>query len=187
MFKEWAIVVDALGRGEQVLILRKGGISEGRDGFRIEHDRFWLLPTLFHQQHESVLPAAAARFDVIKDTLPAPETVRLEFFAEVADWRRLESLDAAERLRGQHIWKDSVIADRFDWGRDKSIYAMAVRVCRLPKAFEQPMLKEYGGCKSWVELNRDLGIEGSEPVLSDDEFESKLAAFRAALDPVESA
>ena len=29
-FKEWAIVVDALGRGEQIIILRKGGISEGR-------------------------------------------------------------------------------------------------------------------------------------------------------------
>lgn len=187
MFKEWAIVVDALGRGEQIIILRKGGISEGRGGFRIEHDRFWLLPTLFHQQHESVLPAAAERFEVIKDTLPSPETVRLEFFAEVMDWRRLESLDAAERLRGQHIWKDSVIADRFDWGRDKSIYAMAVRVWRLPKIFEQSMRPEYGGCKSWVELDRDIGIEGAEPVLPDAEFESKHTAFRAALDTVESA
>jgi UDP-N-acetylglucosamine 2-epimerase (non-hydrolysing) len=27
-FKEWAVVVDALGRGEQTLILRKGGIQE---------------------------------------------------------------------------------------------------------------------------------------------------------------
>ena len=28
-FKEWAIIVDALGRGEQILILRKGGLQEG--------------------------------------------------------------------------------------------------------------------------------------------------------------
>ena len=33
-FKEWAMVVDALGRGEQIIILRKGGISEGRGGFK---------------------------------------------------------------------------------------------------------------------------------------------------------
>ena len=57
-FKEWAIVVDALGRGEQILILRKGGIAEGRGGFKPEHERFLLFPTLFHQQRESVLPAA---------------------------------------------------------------------------------------------------------------------------------
>ena len=38
-FKEWAIVVDALGRGRQSVILRKGGIAEGRGGFRPEHAR----------------------------------------------------------------------------------------------------------------------------------------------------
>ena len=32
-FKEWAVVVDALLRGEQVIILRKGGLREGRGGF----------------------------------------------------------------------------------------------------------------------------------------------------------
>ena len=29
-FKEWAIVCEALGRGRQSVILRKGGIAEGR-------------------------------------------------------------------------------------------------------------------------------------------------------------
>src|SRR5258708_6269605 len=29
-FKEWAVVADALGHGEQILILRKGGIREIR-------------------------------------------------------------------------------------------------------------------------------------------------------------
>jgi hypothetical protein len=29
-FKEWAIVGEALGRGGQSIILRKGGIAEGR-------------------------------------------------------------------------------------------------------------------------------------------------------------
>ena len=83
-FKEWAIVVDALGRGEQILILRKGGISEGRDGFRLEHSQFLLFPTLFHQQRESVIAAAQERYDQIAPRLPSPEIVRVEFFAEVA-------------------------------------------------------------------------------------------------------
>ncbi|MGV3757322.1 MAG: DUF1802 family protein [Verrucomicrobiota bacterium] len=46
-FKEWAIVVDALGRGEQIILLRKGGISEGRGGFQVEHPQFLFWPTLF--------------------------------------------------------------------------------------------------------------------------------------------
>jgi hypothetical protein len=43
-FKEWAVVVDALGRGEQILTLRKGGISEGRGGFRLETLRVLAIP-----------------------------------------------------------------------------------------------------------------------------------------------
>ncbi len=49
-FKEWAIVVDALGRGEQIIVLRRGGLAESRGGFRLEHSRFLVFPTLFHQQ-----------------------------------------------------------------------------------------------------------------------------------------
>src|ERR1044071_3757351 len=113
-FKEWAIIVDALGRGDQIIILRKGGINEGRSGFQVEHNRFFLFPTLFHQQRESVQPAAQARYDALAPQLSAG-AVRIEFFAEVVDWKFIDSLEAALRLRGQHIWRDEVIRNRFDW------------------------------------------------------------------------
>ena len=183
-FKEWAIIADALGRGEQILILRKGGLSEGRDGFQMEHPQFFLFPTLFHQQRESVTAAAQARYDVIAPHLPAPEILRLEFYAEVAAWRRLDSLSAAEGLRGQHCWRDEVIAQRFDWGRAQNIYAIAVRVHRLPLAVELPMSLAYGGCKSWVELEKDIPVTGALPALDQQTFDRKLQQFFTALNPV---
>src|SRR5438132_2169678 len=133
-FKEWTIVVHMLGRGEQIIILRKGGMSEGSGGFQVGHPRFLLFPTLFHQQRESVVPSAQKRFDEIASNFPAKERVWLEFFCEVAACQRLDSLTAAERLRDQHIWRDELIAQRFDWGRERNIYALAVRVFRLPRA-----------------------------------------------------
>src|SRR4249920_2864688 len=129
-FKEWAVVVDALGCGEQILILRKGGLAEEREGFQVDHPRFFLFPTLFHQQRESVTEAAQHRFDQIAHGFPPPEMVRIEFLAEVVAWRRLESLSAAESLHGQHVWRGEVIAGRFDWGKEKNIFAIAVRVHR---------------------------------------------------------
>ena len=181
-FKEWAVVVDALGRGDQIIILRKGGIREGGGGFQLEHRRFLLFPTLFHQQRESVLPAAQARYDLLAPKFSA-ETLRVEYFAEVADWKFLDSLDDATRLRGQHVWRDGVIRERFDWGKSRSIYAMAVRVFRLPSPVEMSMHTEYGGCKSWVELDATIGTDGAQPVLSDGEFNARLEQFRAALEP----
>ena len=181
-FKEWLIVVDALGRGEQIIILRKGGLSEGRGGFKAEHSRFLLFPTLFHQQRESVVTSAQSRFDEIAPGVPATDCVRIEFFCEVAGWQRLDSLAEAERLRGQHIWRDDVIAERFDWGREQNIHALVMRVFHLPKAVELPMLESYGGCRSWIALEQDISLDGAIPALSDTGFAQKRTEFREALE-----
>ncbi len=180
-FKEWAVIVDALGRGDQILVLRKGGISEERGGFQVEHSRFLLFPTRFHQQREAVLPAAQARFDLIAPAFPVADRVRLEFLAEVVAWKRLDSLAMAERLRGQHVWRDEVIAERFDWVKSKNLFALAVKVFRLPQAVELPLLPGYGGCKSWVELEREIAVGAAQPVLADAAFTDKLEAFHNAL------
>ena len=181
-FKEWAVVVDALGRGEQILILRKGGIGEGRDGFRPEHRRFLLFPTFFHQQRELVVPSAQAGLDQITADFPVGGRTRIGFFCEVAAERLVESPAMVERWRGQHVWRDEVIARRFDWGREAGIYALAVRVFRLKTAAELPMMKSYGGCKSWIRLESDVETSGACPVLPEDAFAERLSAFSDAFD-----
>ena len=178
-FKEWAIVVDALGRGEQILILRKGGIHEGKGGFQVEHRRFWLFPTLFHQQRESVISSAQARFDELP--LPDATSVRIEFLAEVVGAYSIDSLETARALRGQHIWRDEVIKQRYDWGRNKGVYALVTRVYRRRDAVELPMLAEYSGCKSWIELANDIEEEGLSPVLADAEFAKRIRKVEASL------
>ena len=60
-FKDWAVIVDALGRGEQSVIFRKGGLREGKGGFRPEFDTFLLFPTRYHQQGDGVVNRARAR------------------------------------------------------------------------------------------------------------------------------
>jgi hypothetical protein len=181
-FKEWAIVVDALGTGRQIIFLRKGGIREGKGGFQPEHDAFFLFPTLFHQQRDCVIPSAQERFDALQLTASDMTRVFIHYFAEVADWRRIDDLKAAQRLEGQHIWREEVIAERFDWGREKNIYALALRVFRLPDPITLPMRPEYGGCKSWIELERDLPIEGASPVFDNETFGRRLGAFHSALE-----
>ena len=183
-FKEWAVIVDALSRGEQILVIRKGGISEGSGGFRVEHPEFVFYPTLFHQQRESVHAAAQARYDQIAAGFPPPEIVRIDHCAHILDWRRVESLAAAERLRGQHCWTDEVIARRFDWGREKNVFALAVRVYRLPQPIELPVSPAYAGCKSWIELERDIDTREARPVLDDIVFAQQLERFRTALNPI---
>jgi len=180
-FKEWAVIVESLGRGDQILILRKGGISEGAGGFKPEHSRFFLFPTLFHQQRECVIESAQKLFDEISTRFPGPDRVRIEYWAEVVKSHDLASLAAAEALRGQHAWRDEVIAERFDWGRAKRIHALVVRTYRLEQPAEFPMAKSYGGCKSWIELEHSIATSHSTPVLQDDLFAARLERVEAAL------
>ena len=45
-----------------------------------------------------------------------------------------------------------------------------LRTYRIPRPVTVKVRDEYGGCRSWLELTRELPFEGT-PVLSDDEFE----------------
>ena len=80
-----------------------------------------------------------------------------------------------------HRVRDEVLAERFDWGKQQDIFALAVRVSRLPQRIDLPMLPAYGGCKSWIELAEDLATAAAQPVLAEADFQVKLKQFESAL------
>jgi hypothetical protein len=93
----------------------------------------------------------------------------------VDDWERVSRLD---RL---HIWREEVIKDRFEWGEKQAIFALVVRLYQLPAAIEIPMLPNYGGCRSWVELEPKMPMEGMKPVVDDKRFSEQLQLFHEAI------
>jgi hypothetical protein len=46
-----------------------------------------------------------------------------------------------------------------------------------------PESAEYAGCKSWVELDRELPTEGAMPVLDDEAFREVLLTLDRLLEP----
>ncbi|MDB6054047.1 MAG: hypothetical protein JWN25_1570 [Verrucomicrobiales bacterium] len=181
-FKDWAVIVEALGAGKQILIFRKGGIREARGGFKVEHEEFLLFPTLFHQQKNGLAESAKGYYEGLEGSLHKPEEVPIQYWCKVVDWRILENEEDALRFNGQHIWSETVLKERFDWGRDKGIYVMALRVHRLPRPVLVPLIPSYAGCKSWIQLEQNFDTEGSMTVLGDETFELQLESFRKVLE-----
>lgn len=178
-FKEWAIVVDALSNGHQILILRKGGLREGKAGFRMAAKDFWLFPTWFHQQGESVIEAAQKRFEKIHQS--NAKRVQIGCFAKVHWAGEIDSWERIFKIRNQHIWRESVIRERFEWGKKKAIFAIAVRIYRLPSPVEIPLLNAYEGCRSWVQIIPNIAHKGLVPVLDDASFTRRFDAFQNAI------
>ncbi len=149
-FKEWAFVCEALGSGEQSLLLRKGGIAEGKKGFGFEHQEFFLFPTWFHGQLEKMRSTYTPA--VIAET---PEILTLEYVATVEWSGFVTDREKVAQLERLHVLHDSVIDERFDYNAEKTdrgIYLAFVRVYRMNPVIQLPMEKKFGGCRSWVQL-----------------------------------
>ena len=141
-FKEWSLVCDALGRGRQSVILRKGGIAEGRGGFSFRHREFFLFPTFFHEQIAKVRIAAA--------DIPAPgSTITIRWYASVERVVRINSLAIAEALAPFHILSPGVVRERFDHkGDGLNVAFVSLEFPCLAFANE----KRFSGCPSFIGL-----------------------------------
>jgi hypothetical protein len=180
-FKEWAVICDALARGRQVLILRKGGLQEDEGVFRPDYDRFLLYPTFSHQALESVIPEARETMRHLLAAPPRPDQVRITHFAEVHSVFRIESIEALHALRDYHIWAEPVVEERFHRWREDMVHALIVRVYALPGPAVLRVHSSYAGCKTWVELTQDVDTQGAVPVLNDVDFDTRACAIRIAV------
>src|SRR5688572_23519585 len=97
-FKEWALVCEALGRGEQSILLRKGGIAEGRAGFGFRHPEFFLFPTFFHEQLVKVRQPAAGL-----PVAPAEGEIEIKYFAKLEAQREITEWPEAAAMEPLHI------------------------------------------------------------------------------------
>ncbi len=163
-FKEWAVICRALAEGQQALILRKGGIAETAGAFEIEHTRFWLFPTYVHQQREGIRAEALPMLAQAEADRPPLGIVRLSPFAEITGIYHVHDLTLALLLAHLHFWSEETVRKRFDY-RLPGLYVLPVRVYRAAEVHELPDTAQYQGCRSWVDLGRDLSTANAAPVL----------------------
>lgn len=177
-FKEWSVIVEALGHGAQMIILRKGGIAEGSAGFVAKHKRFWLFPTKYHEQMAKTKPAAEkfARANTGNE-----KEIQLQYYADVSDVRFIDDWEKVKKLDSAHLWQESVVRERFEYDEAAGLHLLLVRVHRLTLPLWLPLKPEYEGCKSWIELPVDYAEEPAVPVLSNEEFATRKSQLLAKL------
>ena len=187
-FKEWAVTVRALAEGEQLLTLRKGGIREENKHFELEHERFFLYPTFDHQRNDLVREShhpelrRALEEGVWPDEepppkallqdggIPQPDRVRLRAWAEVTDHVTINDRRTVDSLSPYYVWTPDYAEKRLNWKRRHPLHILLLRVHRIPRPVTVRVRDEYHGCRSWVEIDRDLPFEGT-PVMADEEFD----------------
>lgn len=169
--KEWAVVCRALEEGRQVVLLRKGGILEYRQGFEVKHDKFLLLPTFEHQSKDHLQADYADKLDKVLKDQPAAGS-KITSYAQAVDVREITDRNTLKLLSKYHVWNESYVNARMDYNPKKPMSVILLRVFKPDKPIMVDSKPEWAGCKSWVPLDMDAS---GTPVMSDLQF-NKIAS-----------
>ena len=118
--------------------------------------------------------------------IPQPDRVRIRAWAEVAAHFTVTDRRAVDALSPFYVWTTDYAEKRLAWKRRHTLHVILLRTYRIPRPVTVKVRDEYGGCRSWLEISRDLPFEGT-PVLSDEEFDrasEEIAAIASDRQPV---
>lgn len=160
--KEWSNVIEALGRGEQVILIRKGGIAD--PAFGVEAPRFYLYPTYFHQGEDDARPA-----------------VTITHWAEVVRTWRVADLEMLGRLERRVAVPRETLDARYRFRPDQALHVLGVRVWRLAAPATVVFKDQYAGCRSWLSVDEEIDIDGSAAVLEEVQLQERLDEIDALL------
>ncbi|HYF99007.1 MAG TPA: DUF1802 family protein [Candidatus Saccharimonadales bacterium] len=167
--KEWAIVCKAIEAGDQILLFRKGGIMEFRNGFELKFKNFFLFPTFEHQAKESIRPEYHMTLDKLeKDSYVksnnnnqfSNNSTEITSFVEITHFNEVPNLDSLKELEQFHIWTDDYLKTRFNYNPKKPLYMLLLRAYKLNKPIQIVNKPQWVGCKSWIQ------IESQDPDLT---------------------
>lgn len=174
-FKEWAISCAAMQSGEQILLIRKGGIREEEGTFTITDREFFLMPTYEHQDAGLLQPEWVSRLHAVEAETHDADKVTLAVYAVVDTILQARDDAQVNALEDYHIWNAAYVKQRFDFNPYDPLYLLILRVYSLPQPITLDMQPAYVGCKSWVTLDRPIPLHDLTPALSDDDFARRRA------------
>jgi hypothetical protein len=196
--KEWAIVCKALEEGRQVILLRKGGIMEYKQGFEVKHSDFFLYPTFEHQSKESLQPDYVNKLDIVLKNAPKNSRNRISSCAAVVQVMEITDKSVFRRLEKYHVWNDHYINIRMSYNPKKPMNVVVLRVYKMNSPLEVEIKSELTGCKSWIPIRLslcetklkaqkspvsaiDMVKEDCQPVFNDSEFREIVTELQEVL------
>ena len=186
--KEWAVTVDALAQGRQILLLRKGGIHEEGKDFKVIHPEFLLYPTYEHQREDLLKDENQEQFRRLLAQPHPPEEIRFSHWAKVEELVEISQQEPVDALSPHHIWTKEYAQSRLHWKPMLPLSVMLMRVYRMEQPVTVPFFPEYRGCTSWVDILTNVELGKLEPVVSGEDFQRMVDEIKGCLEmPVASA
>lgn len=180
--RDWAVTLEALGDGTQIILMRKGGIHEETRHFEVASDDFYLFPAFEHQKPELLKREYQTNIaETLVEWSHEDKTISVKYYAQLHEDIEVLEEEKIQALYPHHIWTHEFAADRLRWKKKLPLHLLLLRVYQLDRPVEIPLESEYSGCKSWISLPASLeGLEAT-PVLSDERFAQEVKSIKQKL------
>ena len=179
--KEWAVIVQALAQGQQVLLLRKGGIRESGKDFKVTHPEFLLYPTYEHQQGELLKEGYQFGLRELLEQPHQEDRITFTHWSRVEETIEVSQQEKVDDLSPHYIWTSAYAQSRLHWKPMLPLSILLLRVYRLEQPVSVPFLPEYRGCTSWLEVLDRVPLGRLQPVLGDEDFQQRVAEIKECL------
>lgn len=172
--KEWAIVCKAIEDGKQVLLFRKGGIMEYRNGFELKHKVCFLFPTFEHQSIDSVRSEYRKELEFLQNQQQQQKTIenesrvsakennntkqniiKINSIVEITYFNEINDINKLKELEKFHIWNIDYVKMRFNYNPKKPLYLLLLRAHKLKEPINISNRSEWSGCKSWIQFDME--------------------------------
>ncbi|MBI2104842.1 MAG: DUF1802 family protein [Candidatus Omnitrophica bacterium] len=181
--KEWATVLEAMARGEQLVLIRKGGLIEPGSGFELAAPAFVFYPTFEHQAVNYLRPEFRRYFEEAQSRRAPEGEVRIDLIGAAVSSVQSGDPGLIQRLAPFHVYNEAFVTQRLKWQPDQPLTIVVVRVFRLPSPQVLTVAPRYAGCKSWVDLDAPLALTGAVPALDEAAFQRRLHVLQPLLPP----
>lgn len=180
--KEWNVVCEAIARGQQIVLARKGGIAEPEGEFALPKNRFWLFPTHFHEAESKLNGMGKLLLTEHPEFTQPPTTpeVTMHLVCEVAEAIYVEDESKLAASLFEQILNREALHARYHY-RAPGIHILIVRAYEVSQPATITPTQAMAGCKSWVELPDPLETGDLQAVIADADFEVRKNLLLSAL------
>jgi hypothetical protein len=182
--KEWPAAINALETGEMILLFRKGGLYEQGSSFQIPTERALLFPSFEHQKL-SMLKSSDGDGDGDGEKTPSyspGDQILIKSWVAFKARFEINPKTAISDLGAFHIWTDDFLHQRLAWKPERPLYALICFAYRFVTPIQIRYQLQYGGCKSWIELDTEVNLCNSISVNTELDFNQRLARLAEILD-----
>jgi len=184
--KEWSIICNAMEKGKQTILLRKGGILEYKKGFEISQKLFLLYPTLEHQAAEYLQSNYLQEYQLLlkrnSSEIVQDKVNTIRIIARIEAMQEFQDHELLSKLEKYHIWNEKYVNMRMTYNPKKPMNALLLRIYKLSQPISIDVNPEWAGCKSWIDigLSSKYGnqygsinelLNQSVPVIKDKDFQ----------------